>query len=134
MQERGVERVLCLLEYSQLRDYDNLLGRYKDWFRERDINHVPVPDHRLMEADRLSGEILPFLDESVQQERRVVVHCKAGIGRTGQVLAAWLVYRHDYSPAEAVEKVKERYRRPDESVVRGYARQEDLIQLLESVR
>jgi protein-tyrosine phosphatase len=134
MQRQSIERVLCLLEYSQLRDHDNLIDQYRDEFGPEKVKHVPVPDHRLMRADRLSDEILPFLTESADEEEPVVVHCKAGIGRTGQTLAAWLVHHHGYEPDEAVATVTVRYRRPDEVVETGYAREEDLIELLESVK
>lgn len=133
MQGQGVERVVCLLEYSQLRDHDDLLNRYRVAFGADDVHHVPVPDNRLLELDRLSSVILPLLDASVRQERPVVIHCKAGIGRTRQALAAWLVHRHGYTPEDAVETVKQRHRRPDDTVQRGYAREKDLLRLLESV-
>lgn len=36
---------------------------------------------------------------------RTVVHCSAGSGRTGHVLAAWLVYRHGLTENEALRAV-----------------------------
>lgn len=42
--------------------------------------------------EALTGKILPFLLEADKQSEKVVVHCSGGVGRTGLVLAAWLVY------------------------------------------
>jgi protein-tyrosine phosphatase len=130
---RGIERVLCLLEYSQLRAHDDLLERYREAFGQDAVRHVPTADHRIVREDRLTDELLPFIGTSVRAGNPVVVHCKAGLGRTGQVLAAWLVHSRDYAPAEALATVEGRYRKPAEAVERGLARRADLLDLLTAV-
>lgn len=57
----------------------------------------------------LSG-ILSFIEAQLDQGRGVLVHCFAGIGRTGTVLAAWLL-RQDpgLSAAQAISRVREEY-------------------------
>ena len=133
MQAQQIDRILCLLDQQQLREHDNLIEKYGMAFGTQHVEHVPTSDHRLIPEAALKDEILPVIEQSVEREESIVVHCKAGIGRTGQTLAAWLVYWHGYEPIEAIETVKDRYRRPDEAVERGYARRQDLIRLLESV-
>jgi protein-tyrosine phosphatase len=60
---------------------------------------------------------LPFLVEANQSNQKTVVHCSGGIGRTGQVLTAWLIAGHGFSIELAITTVKKTGRNPYEAVV-----------------
>lgn len=130
MREAGIERVCCLLTGRQLDDHDANIGRYRDAFGAGKVCHAPVPDHRLADIGTLRGDILPFLDAADEADEPVVVHCLAGIGRTGHVLAAWLVHGRGYDPHDAIETVRVMGRDPMEPVERGNATRQDLLDLL----
>ncbi|MDS0259045.1 protein phosphatase [Haloarcula sp. S1CR25-12] len=133
MRTEGIEGVCCLLSGCQLDECGGVLDRYTDAFGESSVRHAPVPDHRLVPEPLLTEEILPFLAESRAAEEPVVVHCLAGIGRTGQVLAAWLVYNRDYGPERAVQTVQGYGRDPMDAVSAGNATEDELLALLGAV-
>lgn len=133
MRNHDIERVCCLLPGRQLdTDKANVL-RYREAFGEASVLHAPVPDHQLVPRERLHEEILPFLASAHNEQERVLVHCLSGIGRTGQVLAAWLVYHYDHGPYRAIETVQELGRDPEEAVKSGNTTQDELSNLLSSV-
>ena len=53
------------------------------------------------------NEIIRFIEEKNSQSKPVLVHCAEGKGRTGTVLAAYLVY-HGLGAEEAIRVVRER--------------------------
>jgi len=132
MRSAGIQRVCCLVPGSQLDAEDANLTLYREAFGPQRVLHAPVPDHHLVDEQLLTEEILPFLESASAAGERVVVHCLAGIGRTGQVLAAWLVSDRAYHPKQAIETVRDLGRDPCDAVRHGNATRSELYALLES--
>ena len=133
MENAGIERICCLLPGRELDSEDGYLGRYRQVFGNDRVRHTPIPNYRLVDEVQLTTEILPFLHDSVTSEERVVVHCLAGVGRTGQVLAAWLVWYHDYSAEKAIAVVREMGRDPLECAEFGNVTEEAVVDRLASL-
>jgi atypical dual specificity phosphatase len=66
--------------------------------------HLPVPDMTAPTPEQLD-RALRFIDRQRAIGRAVLVHCLMGQGRTGTVLAAYLV-RRGMSPESAVGKLR----------------------------
>jgi hypothetical protein len=96
IQAQGIKRVCCLLDEKQL-------ARYTDF--------------QLCELEMLTNKILPFLAQAEQLEEKVVIHCSGGVGRTGQILTAWLVRYWGFSNGEAIALVKKTGRNPYEAAI-----------------
>jgi protein-tyrosine phosphatase len=130
MQKNGIRRVCCLLPEKQLNYYSvDLLRTYRAAFGEANVCHAPIQDYHLCDHGTLENNILPFLLESHEQGIPVVVHCSGGSGRTGHVLAAWLV-RHRKLSVDGALKIVAGERDPREAVTQGYATDKELRCLL----
>jgi protein-tyrosine phosphatase len=133
MRAQGVTRVCCLLDAVQLAGFPvNLEAEYKRLFGATGVLMEPIADHHLCSRQALRGNILPFLRAADTGGERAVIHCWGGNGRTGHVLAAWLVAARGLSPMEAIEAVEATGRLPREAVFAGNATFEELIELLAS--
>jgi len=128
---RGIRRVCCLLPPSQLAYYRvDLLGEYRATFGDANVLHAAVEDFQLCDAALLEQKILPFLAESNSRTTPVVVHCSGGSGRTGHVLAAWLVRHRGLDVDTALSEVRSTGRNPKEAVDIRHATLAELNSLL----
>lgn len=133
VQSEDIERVCCLLAGDREEVRDTSLRKYQDALGKRDVCYAPTRDKHLIRRQRLVDTILPFLAQSVRERSPVVVHCLSGVGRTGQVLAAWLVAARGHEPGDAIATVKQTGRDPTVALEREDTTKEDLYELLDSM-
>ncbi len=67
---------------------------------------IAVPDLHAPTPDQLHAAIA-FIDHQTAQSQPVAVHCLMGQGRTGTVLAAYLI-RNGLSAADALAEIRSR--------------------------
>lgn len=123
MKEKEIQRVVCLLgkkpSGEEELDYychvpGGLIEAYKRAFGEDKVIHEPIDDYTLCEPQRLE-RIVAFLDNAKEAGDKVVVHCSGGSGRTGHVLACWLVHDRGLDPDAALRAVEQTGRCPREA-------------------
>jgi len=82
--EAGVDSFVDLTEDGELPPYRHLLPKHSDYLR------VGIVDTGVPNNVARTRELLAAIRAALARERRVYVHCRAGIGRTGLIIGCFL--------------------------------------------
>jgi atypical dual specificity phosphatase len=96
MREHGLQIVLSLSEEPPRRDWVNDAGLM--------VYHVPIEDMEAPTQEQLE-RCVSAIERANGQNMGVAIHCAAGLGRTGTVLAAWFVTQ-GLSAQNAIARVR----------------------------
>ena len=69
--------------------------------------HMPTTDFTHPSLEDVVAAV-GFIDDHVDRDETVYIHCKAGRARSATVAMAWLMDRHHMSPAEAQQRLLEK--------------------------
>ncbi|GAA5956529.1 hypothetical protein JCM3765_003473 [Sporobolomyces pararoseus] len=75
----------------------------RNHFLERGIDHVEMYfDDGTNPTMEMCREFIDLSDRVISAGGAVAVHCKAGLGRTGTLIGAYLIYKHGFTADEAI--------------------------------
>ena len=94
--EQGVKSIVTIRE-DPLDD---------DWVKDVNYLHVSSNDMGVPEFADLTFAV-DFIHRRITNSEPVMVHCLAGMGRTGTILACYLIKYQKMSANEATEKIRE---------------------------
>jgi atypical dual specificity phosphatase len=96
LRDHGIQVLLSLTEEPPRRDWVNDAGLM--------VFHVPIVDMEAPTQEQLK-RCLSAIDRAHEQNMGVAIHCTAGLGRSGTVLAAWFA-RQGLSAQNAIARVR----------------------------
>lgn len=78
-----------------------------DWTKKIDYLHVPTPDLTAPNMDEIDLAV-DFINEQINNEQSVMVHCAAGLGRAGTILACYFIKYQNFSAKQAIKKIRDK--------------------------
>lgn len=111
LRDAGITLFIDLTESGEGIGYHLLLRKVEEEEQEANgqvaslarYQNFPMQDFSTPSVERMK-HVLDVIDEAVQKEEKVYVHCYGGIGRTGMVVGCYLV-RHGNSGTEALAEL-----------------------------
>jgi protein-tyrosine phosphatase len=103
---QGITKVLCLMEPLEMEHLG--LDEEEKWCLGENLKfeNFPITDHSITTTDRVK-ELAPRLLQEIKSGENMVVHCYAGIGRTGLV-ASCILIEHGMSAKEAMALISDK--------------------------
>ena len=92
---QGVKSIVTMTEKS-------LPG---DWTQKIDYLHIPTADFHAPNMEEIDSAV-EFIQNQIQNNQSVMVHCAAGLGRAGTILACYFIKYEKYSAVQAIEKIR----------------------------
>ncbi|MBO3769754.1 MAG: dual specificity protein phosphatase family protein [Thermoproteota archaeon] len=102
----GVKAIAILAEPHEVARYWGSLNNYLNVLNNKGLEYVysPIRDFQAPELNQLK-KLIEWIESKVEANKPVLVHCRAGIGRTGTIIAAYLV-KKGYEAKDAITTVR----------------------------
>ena len=100
-----------------------------EWIKDVNYLHVHSNDMGIPEFSDLVNSV-DFIHQRITNDEPVMVHCLAGLGRTGTILACYMIKYEDMAADDAIEKV----RRERHGSIQSFSQEEIIFRFEKFVR
>ena len=119
LKQEGVKSIVTIRE-EPLED---------EWIKDVIYLHIHSNDMGVPEFDDLNKSV-DFIHKRLENNEPVMVHCLAGLGRTGTILACYLIKYANMSSDDAIAKI----RKQRSGSIQSYSQEEIIFRFEKSVR
>ena len=107
MENERFDWIICLCEKNEfLRKANNTQdGIYSSIYSEYKCINLPIENYKIPKSFKHLLIVLEEIDRLLLEGNKCVIHCSAGVGRTGLLIACYLIYR-GRSVEEAIQITK----------------------------
>ena len=107
LKEYKVDTIIPLITDDEFDHFGvgELLEKYQEY--DFNVKRLPIMD-QLVSSHQEMKELIDYLDERLQKNEKIVLHCVGGLGRSGLVAASYLKYkgRNAEDAINSVRKVR----------------------------
>ena len=75
------------------------------WVDGMQYLHLPTPDLTAPGMEQID-EAVEFIHRRIHEKGAVLVHCAAGLGRAGTILACYMIKYEGHSSVDAISKIR----------------------------
>jgi len=86
MQTSNIDRIVCLAEKKEIQNKSpEYLKRLKNGLLPFSVKYFPIADYQTPDDKSGFVELIEYIASSLKKGERILIHCGAGVGRTGMV-------------------------------------------------